>query len=72
MEANQGLLHQEDLEEPADAGDGGQDHGACLDYWRTPPLSGAAPTIVLPRRRGRRSKGLQALTDRWCPDHRLA
>jgi transposase-like protein len=25
-----------------------------------------------PRRRGRRSKLLQALIDRWCPDHRLA
>lgn len=25
-----------------------------------------------PRRRGRRSKVLQALIDRWCPDHRLA
>ncbi len=34
---------------------------------RVPP-----PRWEPPRRRGRRSKALQALIDRWCPDHRLA
>lgn len=32
----------------------------------------APPRWQPPRRRGRRSKALQALIARWCPDHRLA
>ena len=38
-----------------------------LLHYRVPP-----PRWQPPRRRGRRSKALQALIDRWCPDHRLA
>jgi transposase-like protein len=38
-----------------------------LLHYRVPP-----PRWEPPRRRGRRSKALQALIDRWCPDHRLA
>jgi hypothetical protein len=38
-----------------------------LLHYRVPP-----PRWERPRRRGRRSKALQALIDRWCPDHRLA
>jgi transposase-like protein len=38
-----------------------------LLHHRVPP-----PRWEPPRRRGRRSKALQALIDRWCPDHRLA
>ena len=38
-----------------------------LLHYRVPP-----PCWEPPRRRGRRSKALQALIDRWCPDHRLA
>lgn len=40
---------------------------AELLHYRVPP-----PRWVPPRRRGRRSKALQALIDRWCPLHRLA
>jgi len=32
----------------------------------------ATPQWQPPRRRGRRSRALQALIDRWCPTHRLA
>lgn len=38
-----------------------------LLHYRVPP-----PRWEPPRRRGRRSKTLQALIDRWCPHHRLA
>jgi transposase-like protein len=38
-----------------------------LLHYRLPP-----PRWQPPRRRGRRSKTLQALVARWCPDHRLA
>lgn len=38
-----------------------------LLHYRVPPHRWEPP-----RRRGRRSKALQALIDRWCPDHRLA
>ena len=38
-----------------------------LLHYRVPP-----PRWEPPRRRGRRSKALQALIDRWCPHHRLA
>jgi hypothetical protein len=38
-----------------------------LLHYRVPP-----PRWEPPRRRGRRSKMLQALIDRWCSDHRLA
>jgi transposase-like protein len=38
-----------------------------LLHYRVPP-----PRWEPPRRRGRRSRALQALIDRWCPDHRLA
>lgn len=38
-----------------------------LLHYRVPP-----PRWEPPRRRGRRSKALQALIDRWCPDHRFA
>jgi transposase-like protein len=38
-----------------------------LLHYRVPP-----PRWEPPRRRGRRSKALQALIDRWCPDHHLA
>jgi transposase-like protein len=38
-----------------------------LLHYHVPP-----PRWTPPRRRGRRSKALQALIDRWCPDHRLA
>ena len=37
-----------------------------LLHYQVPP-----PPWQPPRRRGRRSKALQALIDRWCPDHRL-
>jgi transposase-like protein len=40
--------------------------GELLRY-RVPP-----PCWEPPRRRGRRSRELQALIDRWCPHHRLA
>lgn len=40
---------------------------AELLHYRVPP-----PRWQPPRRRGRRSKALEALIDRWCPDHRLA
>lgn len=36
-------------------------------HYRVPP-----PQWEPPRRRGRRSRALQALIDRWCPHHRLA
>jgi transposase-like protein len=36
-------------------------------HYRVPP-----PPWEPPRRRGRRSRALQALIDRWCPYHRLA
>lgn len=36
-------------------------------HYRVPP-----PRWEPPRRRGRRSRALQALIDRWCPHHRLA
>jgi transposase-like protein len=36
-------------------------------HYRVPP-----PPWEPPRRRGRRSRTLQALIDRWCPHHRLA
>jgi transposase-like protein len=36
-------------------------------HYRVPP-----PRWEPPRRRGRRSRALQALIDRWCPRHRLA
>ena len=38
-----------------------------LLHYRVPP-----PRWEPPRRRGRRSRALQALIDRWCPRHRLA
>ncbi len=38
-----------------------------LLHYRVPP-----PRWEPPRRRGRRSKALQTLIDRWCPDHPLA
>lgn len=38
-----------------------------LLHYRVPP-----PCWQPPRRRGRRSRALQALIDRWCPHHRLA
>jgi len=38
-----------------------------LLHYRVPP-----PQWEPPRRRGRRSKALQALIDRWCPHHPLA
>jgi transposase-like protein len=38
-----------------------------LLHYRVPP-----PQWQPPRRRGRRSRALQALIDRWCPHHRLA
>lgn len=38
-----------------------------LLHYRVPPSRWEPP-----RRRGRRSKALQALIDRWCPHHRLA
>jgi transposase-like protein len=38
-----------------------------LLHYRVPP-----PRWEPPRRRGRRSRALQALIDRWCPHHRLA
>ena len=38
-----------------------------LLHYRVPP-----PRWEPPRRRGRRSKALQALIDRWCPHHHLA
>jgi hypothetical protein len=38
-----------------------------LLHYRVPP-----PPWEPPRRRGRRSRALQALIDRWCPHHRLA
>lgn len=38
-----------------------------LLHYRVPPSRWQPP-----RRRGRRSKALEALIDRWCPDHRLA
>ena len=37
-----------------------------LLHYRVPP-----PCWEPPRRRGRRSRALQALIDRWCPHHRL-
>jgi transposase-like protein len=40
--------------------------GELLNY-RVPP-----PRWEPPRRRGRRSRELQALVERWCPHHRLA
>jgi transposase-like protein len=38
-----------------------------LLHYRVPP-----PRWTPPRRRGRPSKAILALIDRWCPDHRLA
>ena len=38
-----------------------------LLHYRVPP-----PRWEPPRRRGRRSRALQVLIDRWCPHHRLA
>ena len=38
-----------------------------LLHYRVPPARWEPP-----RRRGRRSRALQALIDRWCPHHRLA
>ena len=46
------------------------DHVWTVDellHYRVPP-----PRWEPPRRRGRRSRALQALIDRWCPHHRLA
>lgn len=46
------------------------DHAWTVDellHYQVPP-----PRWQPPRRRGRRSKVLQALIDRWCPDHHVA
>jgi hypothetical protein len=51
---------------------GGEHYRSHLDGQRGAALSCAAPCWQPPQRRGRRSRALQALIERWCPHHRLA